>query len=528
MKASITICSFIVFVLLSLDRASAQQTPVYSQYFVNPYVLNPATAGENGIQAFFHYRNQWVKIEGSPETYVFTLDGKLKNHPVGLGITFLNDATNVIDRTNLGISSSYFLRFSQDHHLSFGMTFKLIQNKIDFTRIVAADFSDPNLLSSIDQSPVVDASAGLRYTWNDLKLGIVVDQLLQNEITYEDAVTFSNLNFSLVRHYTVTLNYNVALNEKFSVEPIFINRVAQGLPSQYDAGLIGKYKNVLWLGSAYRHQIGWSYSFGLNALDNLSVGYTYEISSTGLPEIGGATHELVVGWRFGESLFSSPNVRSRVAEQKETPLNKDWIKKLRLKNQAVEARLDSISEVNDLHYKKIDARIDSIKRINDFQQEEIDALNEDFLKFGQEASSPTRKENENLSKEQEEALASFSISSKDYIPAIIKNGNILFSTGSYKIEPKYRRKLDELIQWLLLNESIRLKLIGHSDASGNPLSALKLSENRVQAVKNYLTKKNISENRISTEVKGSTDALSHGDIPNVRMFNRRVEIKLDN
>ena len=513
------------FLLLSFFNGNAQQTAGFSQYYMNPYLLNPAAAGTGETQAFLHYRNQWINVDGSPETYAFTLDGKLKRHPVGLGITFLNDVTNFINRTNLGITSSYILQLAKDHELSFGMTFMLIQNRVDFDKVIAQDFSDPNLFSSVDQKPVFEINSGLQYRWKGgLGLGLVADQLLQSELTYEDPATFGLLSFQLIRHYTAILNYDIKINENFGVEPILIGRVAQGLPSQYDASLYGKYKDILWLGAAYRDQIGWAYSFGFNVFDNLRVGYSYEISTTGLAEIGGPTHELVVGWNFGKSLFPSIDGIGRgVAEQKD----RDRIKKLREKNEEISARLDSVYSSNNLQYEELEAKLDSIRTINSNQQEEINALNIDFQQVGESLSGRPVEGGDGLTPEQEAILERNNVSSKGYIPNILKSRNILFAAGKHRIDPVYTRRLDELVQWLLINESIKLKLVGHADASGNPIPALKLSEKRVQEVKSYLVKRNISEDRISTEVEGSTAALSQGDAAVNRKFNRRVEILLD-
>ncbi len=508
----------------SLFHGNAQQTAGFSQYYMNPYLLNPAAAGTGETQAFLHYRNQWVDIDGSPESYVFTLDGRLKRHPVGLGLTVLNDVTNFINRTNFGVTSSYIVKIAKDHQLSFGMTFMLIQNKVDFDKVIAQDFSDPNLFSSVDQKPVFEINSGLRYSWKGgLSIGIAADQLLQNKLTYEDPATFGSLSFLLIRHYTGIINYDLKINENFGVEPILIGRVAQGLPSQYDASLYGKYKDILWLGASFRNNIGWAYSFGFNAFDNLRVGYTYEIpTSSGLSEIGGATHELVIGWNFGKSLFSSVNGIGRgVAEQKD----RDRLKKIRLKNEEIEAKLDSIYNRNNSQYAEIDATLDSLRKANAYQQEEIDALSVDFQDIG-ESLAESGNLNENAADE-EELPGRPDLAFDGYVPTILKSKNILFSAGSHKIDPIYIRKLDELVQWLLINDSIKIKLIGHSDASGNPIPALKLSEKRVESVKNYLVKRNIPEGRISSEVEGSTQALSQGDTPVSRKFNRRVEILLD-
>ena len=50
-----------------LQTLRAQEQQVYSQFFMNPYVYNPAYAGVEGHTAVFvMYRNQWAGIEGSP------------------------------------------------------------------------------------------------------------------------------------------------------------------------------------------------------------------------------------------------------------------------------------------------------------------------------------------------------------------------------------------------------------------------------------------------------------------------------
>jgi len=522
MKQLIITYVAITFMVISSFSGSAQQVVGFSQYYMNPYLLNPASAGTDETRAFFQYRNQWVNLDGSPETYAFTLNGRLKGHPIGLGITILNDVTNFINRTNLGITSSYLLKVSEEHRISFGMTFLLIQNTIDFDKIIAQDFTDPNLISSVDRKPVFEINSGLRYSWKGkLSVGIVVDQMLQNRLIYEDANTFGSLSFSLIRHYAAIINYDFQINENFGVEPILIGRVAQGLASQYDASLYGKYKDILWLGTTYRNGIGWAYSFGFNAFDNLKVGYTYEMPSNDLSEIGGATHEITVGWNFGKSLFSSIDGIGRgVAEQKES----DRLRKIRKENDEIDAKLDSIRNNSRLKYSELEAGLDSIKSINDFQQEEINALNVDFQEIGESLTNQSKGEpaagEDNIS-------GTSDLSSYDYVPNILKSKNILFSVGSHKVDPIYRRRLDELVQWLLINESTKIKLVGHSDASGNPIPALKLSEKRVESVKNYLIKRDVQEERISTEVKGSTQALSQEESSLSRKFNRRVEVVLD-
>jgi hypothetical protein len=54
--------------------SNAQQHPMYSQYMFNMMNINPAYAGSRGVvSATALYRNQWVNIEGAPQTLLFRL-----------------------------------------------------------------------------------------------------------------------------------------------------------------------------------------------------------------------------------------------------------------------------------------------------------------------------------------------------------------------------------------------------------------------------------------------------------------------
>lgn len=354
-------------------KVSAQQTPIYSQYYMNPYLYNPAAAGGNGTRLFFHYRNQWVNIEGSPETYAFTFDGKLKGEQVGLGVTFYNDVSNVISRSNISISSSYTAKLAEAHYLSFGMSVQAIQNKINFDEIRAEDMTDPNLLNSIDQKTAFDMNAGLLYRWKKLRLGIAADQLLQNVINYEDASIFRAFRYQLVRHYISNLSYDFKLNDKFNIQPMLIARIIQGLSAQFDASVIGKYNDIVWSGVGYRHKIGWTFSAGFTIQNQIQLGYTYEIPSSALNQIGGTTHEIVIGWRFhkgnGATSTLSRQDRKYMAKNANS-IHSQEIDELKYHNEKISRELEESRELHSAQQNEINQLRD---RVSSYE-EELDEL----------------------------------------------------------------------------------------------------------------------------------------------------------
>src|SRR5882757_1466788 len=75
-----------VLILIASVTAKAQQHPMYSQYMFNMMNINPAYAGSRGVlTATALYRNQWVGIEGAPQTTSLGFDMPIKNKKIGLG-----------------------------------------------------------------------------------------------------------------------------------------------------------------------------------------------------------------------------------------------------------------------------------------------------------------------------------------------------------------------------------------------------------------------------------------------------------
>jgi OOP family OmpA-OmpF porin len=70
---------------------------------------------------------------------------------------------------------------------------------------------------------------------------------------------------------------------------------------------------------------------------------------------------------------------------------------------------------------------------------------------------------------------------------------------------------------------------GHTDYQGDAAENMKLSRQRVKAVKDYLVSKGIAKSRIHTKAFGGTMPLSRDNTPEAHRMNRRVELRiLDN
>jgi outer membrane protein OmpA-like peptidoglycan-associated protein len=109
---------------------------------------------------------------------------------------------------------------------------------------------------------------------------------------------------------------------------------------------------------------------------------------------------------------------------------------------------------------------------------------------------------------------------------VLRLDNLIFRTGSATIEPSSFEQLNEILNMLETNPRMVIQLEGHTDYLGSAKLNMKLSEDRVSAVKNYLVSKGASKGKIKTKAFGGTQPLSREDTEEAHNLNRRVEVRI--
>ena len=105
--------------------------------------------------------------------------------------------------------------------------------------------------------------------------------------------------------------------------------------------------------------------------------------------------------------------------------------------------------------------------------------------------------------------------------------NINFDTASANISASSQSTLETIYNLLIQAEDTKLKLEGHTDATGSTDANYDLSQRRAQAVVNYLRSKGIPQSRFQSVIgKGEDEPVADNGSLDGRAKNRRVVIVL--
>ena len=103
---------------------------------------------------------------------------------------------------------------------------------------------------------------------------------------------------------------------------------------------------------------------------------------------------------------------------------------------------------------------------------------------------------------------------------------VLFKQSEADLLPGSEAELDQLTTLLAQYPTMTILVEGHTDNQGEWNLNMKLAEDRVQRVKQYLITKGVTENRIQTKAWGPSKPIASNESEEKRRLNRRVEFTI--
>jgi OOP family OmpA-OmpF porin len=89
-------------------------------------------------------------------------------------------------------------------------------------------------------------------------------------------------------------------------------------------------------------------------------------------------------------------------------------------------------------------------------------------------------------------------------------------------------ELDSIAAILVEHPQANVNIVGHTDSSGSEAYNQKISEDRANAVSDYLQEKGVKESQINASGEGESNPIATNKTAEGRSANRRVDIDIPN
>jgi type IX secretion system PorP/SprF family membrane protein len=286
--------------------SNAQQLPQFSQYMFNQYAFNPAYAGVNKYwEATSMNRYQWLGVTDAPRTFTLSAHGPLKNEKIGLGGYVYTDVVGPTRRIGFQTSFTYHVQLSEKIKLAFGLSVGFNEWLLDADKITTYHPNDFYFSNGLLKSFDPDAKFGLYLYHPDWYFGASIGQMFHNKVSF--LATQTNSETYMEDHFFFTGGYKFRIGDNWGIEPTTLLKMGLPAPLKLDIGVRGIYKETVWLGFGWRSNDAVNISLGYKYKDMLTIGYSYDITTTNLKKYNTGSHEIMLGVKFGKTAPKEAN-----------------------------------------------------------------------------------------------------------------------------------------------------------------------------------------------------------------------------
>jgi type IX secretion system PorP/SprF family membrane protein len=311
----------VIGLLAVMPVISAQQFPLYSQYMMNGFLLNPSYAGSDYYTTFgLTVREQWLSLPDAPSTYAAAfqtrilndsyitkstavrkkIDRPTKGGRVGVGGYLFSDHNGIMHRTGLQLAYAYHLSLGIEQQLSFGLSLSAYQYFVDINGALMPDDVQDELLNSYDQVVYIpDANFGVSYQTRRYYAGFAMTNLFRGALMIGNG---GENGRSELGHYFLTGGIRFYPGVDWIIEPSVMLKSSDMVFKSFQVDLTGRvyYKDDYWLGLSYRTGDAVILLAGLK-VDRFYLGYAFDFTLSEIRSYTYGTHELTFLARFGDN-----------------------------------------------------------------------------------------------------------------------------------------------------------------------------------------------------------------------------------
>lgn len=294
--------------LLMTLGCNAQLYPVFSQYYFNELMINPAYAGAHvQFSATATYRNQWINFPGAPQTYSFTAHSSFLRGKIGAGIMVDEDKIGSYANQDVIVAGSYKIKFPKST-LSFGLQGTAYFIKADFSSLNLSA-PDPNFASYNQVKPNI--GAGIYYNKKKFFVGFSVPYLINTKFSSQAEIASQLRQY---RNYFLRSGFIQDLSRNVKINPSILIRQQQGQPVSLDVNTSFIFYDLAAAGVSWRSGDSLIGFISLQLFQNFYFNYSFDFTTSDLAPFSAGTQEFMINYRAKinsvHKNLSCPNIYS--------------------------------------------------------------------------------------------------------------------------------------------------------------------------------------------------------------------------
>lgn len=297
----------VLFILLGVLCSSAQNDPLFTQYWAVPSFYNPASTGTTDfVRIRGAGRLQWVGIENAPKSFMVTADSPFMvgRKRIGAGVNAMSESLGLFSNMQLNVQGSYKFR-ALGGTVSAGLQIGYYNSRFKGSEVYIPD--DDDYHQGTDQSiptqdiggNAIDFSAGLLYSRRYFNVGVSVLHITDPTVKMSLEGTENNesqqYETTLPRTLYFVADGNIPLkNTLFVLQPsMMINTDFSDFSA--DLTMRSTYNKFISFGLSYRWKDSVSAMVGAE-FKNFFLGYAYSYPLSAIARVSSGTHELMAGY----------------------------------------------------------------------------------------------------------------------------------------------------------------------------------------------------------------------------------------
>ena len=279
----------------------AQQDPQFTQYMFNMLALNPAYAGSSDrVSLKGLSRHQWVGFEGAPTTQTLTIHSPVWHESLALGGSLFRDSHGPITQYSFMADVAYRI-FLGDAKLSFGLKGGLNLLQGNYQSLNPQQAGDQVFQQDVNSKLDPQFGFGVMYYSDRYYIGISTPKMLRTQFFETDSLSFISEPGQRA-HFFLSGGYVFDMGTYHKFKPTFLLKAVEGAPLSFDLSANFLFYEKFWLGAMYRYDDAVGVLAQYLITNDLSIGYAYDYPLSILNNYSGGSHEIMVGFEFGNKV----------------------------------------------------------------------------------------------------------------------------------------------------------------------------------------------------------------------------------